>query len=169
MSFGKKYKENIDEHGTQSLWLKFADGESHRVVLAGEEEIGYAEFVDGSGYAPSSKEENGRLRFAVNVFDGKGIKVLDGPEGLYRKLGELSQDVDVDGFLIKITKVSNKQWEVSGLRSLKDEEAVKFAKCKPHDLRAVVGWLKDAPALTTTAPAAAEPEATTVDDDELPF
>ena len=181
MAFGK-YKEELEKHGNTGLYVQFKEGESIKLVILGEEVTGPAIFVEGQGYKKSSYDDGGRLRFAVPVWTGKEVKVLDGPETLYKAIGQLSEDVDdLERTLIAVKKVSNKKWEARAIKPLTAEQLEKIALLELPDVSKAVAWYggakkgKPAPvkdddndAFGDDSPAASS-EPGPVSDDDIPF
>jgi len=148
MGFGKKYKDNLDAHGSTSVYVPLEINKPVKLLIVGEEVTGPADFIENKGYVRSSYEQGGRLRFAVHAYCDKQMRILDGPETLYKELGKLSEMIDIESNVIAIEKESNKKYNVRGLQALTPAQVDKVKAMQRPDLNQI-GWLKG----TVPAPA----------------
>lgn len=154
----KKYKQELDDHGTSAVYVPLQIGKPVKVLVVGEETTGPAVFIEGKGYIQGDYDQGGRLRFAIHAVHDKCGKILDGPETLYREIGKLSEMVDIEKNVIAIEKISNKKYEVRGLQQLTDAQVAKAAGIKFPDIGENIGWVGEvtAPAGAPTPPPAAD-------------
>jgi hypothetical protein len=162
----KNYKKELEEHGQGSSYIKLADGDTIKVVIAGDEVTGPAHF-DGKGYVPGDYADGtSRLRFAVPAYCDGGIKVLEGPETLFQELGAVGEDVDLESWLVSIKRVSNKKYEVRAIKQIDEGQRDKIHAMRYPDPYETVNWLKGCKKAKPVASAECAPVS---DDDELPF
>lgn len=166
--------EKLEKEFGGSQYLKWQEGETHKVVLFGDKKTGITKFIPGQGSIPVTKDDpKHRFSFAVLCLTEKGPAIIDGGISLYTALGklELLSGNDLRSSQLAITKTNKNQFTASVLRQLSDAQIEKMAtKHEWPKLEEAVSWLKKPSAGQSPSTNDASTEFSSLsDDDELPF
>lgn len=138
------------ERETNTKFIKI-DGEAD-IAIVGEEVSGLVSFSNNRYVA----DRDGAFRFAVNVFDGKRVRALEGGAGLYKSIGKVIKEKGSE-VMIRVTKTGSgkeTRWSATYLRDLTDEDRAAIGECERVDLARAFPW--------SAAPA-------NLGDDDIPF
>lgn len=112
------------------------------LAVIGEEVSGTVSFSNNRYVS----DPNGAFRFAVNVFDGKKIRALEGGAGLYKAIGKVLKANGEDS-MVRVAKTGSgmeTRWSASFLRKLTDEDHEIIGQCEKVDLLASFAWASPA-------------------------
>jgi len=170
----RNHKERIAEHGGGGMFLNPEIGKEYKFVLMGDEIDDKPAHYNGKGYEPGSWDDpKDKIRMTSSVYTpGVGIQLLEGPETMYKAIGQLSDDVDIYKHIICLKRIKSNVFECRAVRPLSEDEVEKISPLELIDAYEFVSWLKGVvptPKAPEQAEIPAEPQEKPVDDDELPF
>lgn len=101
MGFSEVYEKAKAEYGFGGKRFVSQDDFPLKCVVVGTPIYGLARFARNS-YVSATKEEGGKFRFAVNVFDGETCRMLEGGKALFGKLQKIDADVGLESNWVEI-------------------------------------------------------------------
>jgi hypothetical protein len=145
----KEFAQGPSEGGATGMFLRFAPGETKRLVLAGEISECYKKWVGGKGIECAPDDPEAGLRFKVNAIvdeDGALVaKVWEFGITIYRDLAAVHSEYPLTETKIKVTREGSTKDDttytilplLNAKDKLNDKQLEKIAAIQLHDLEPV--------------------------------